>query len=48
MLNACKGPYSQSYGFSSSHVWMWGLDHKQDWLSVEESMPLNRGIIEDS
>ena len=24
-----KGPYSQSYGFSSSHVWMWELDHKQ-------------------
>ena len=20
-----KGPYSQIYGFSSSHVWMWGL-----------------------
>ena len=20
---ADKGPYSQSYGFSSSHVWMW-------------------------
>ena len=26
-----KGPYSQSYGFSSSHVWMWELDHKEDW-----------------
>ena len=25
---ADKGPYSQSYGFSSSHVWMWVLDHK--------------------
>ena len=24
-----KGPYSQSYGFSSSHVWMWKLDHKE-------------------
>ena len=22
---------SQSYGFSSSHVWMWELDHKQGW-----------------
>ena len=21
--------YSQSYGFSSSHVWMWDLDHKE-------------------
>ena len=28
---ANKSPYSQNYGFSSSHVWMWELDHKQDW-----------------
>ena len=27
-----KGPYSQSYGFSSSHVWMWELDHKKGWV----------------
>ena len=26
-----KGPYSQSYGFSSSHIWMWELDHKESW-----------------
>ena len=26
-----KGPSSQSYGFSSSHVWMWELDHKEGW-----------------
>ena len=26
-----KGPYSQSYGFSSSHVWMWALDDKEGW-----------------
>ena len=26
-----KGPSSQSYGFSSSHVWMWELDHKETW-----------------
>ena len=26
---ADKGPYSQSYGFSSSHVQMWELDHKE-------------------
>ena len=26
---ASKGPYSQSYGFSSSHVWMWELDSKK-------------------
>ena len=28
---AHKGPQSQSYGFSSSHVWMWELDHKDGW-----------------
>ena len=26
---ANKGPYSQSYGFSSSHVQMWELDHNE-------------------
>ena len=26
-----KGPSSQSYGFSSSHVWMWHLDYKESW-----------------
>ena len=29
---ADKGPYSQSYGFSSSHVQMWELDHKESWV----------------
>ena len=24
-----KGPYSPSYDFSSSHKWMWELDHKE-------------------
>ena len=28
---ANKGPFSQSYGFSSSHVWMWELDYKESW-----------------
>ena len=28
---ADKGPSSQSYGFSSSHVFMWELDHKEGW-----------------
>ena len=32
---ADKGSYGQSYGFSSSHVWMWELDHK------ESSVPKN-------
>ena len=26
-----KGPFSQSYGFSSSHVWMWEVDYKESW-----------------
>ena len=29
---ADKGPSSQSYGFSSSHIWMWELDHKEEWM----------------
>ena len=28
---ANKGPYSQSYSFSSSGVWMWKLDYKESW-----------------
>ena len=28
---ANKGPSGQSYGFSSSHVWMWESDHKEGW-----------------
>ena len=30
--SANKGLYSQSYGFSCSHVWMWELDHKEGWV----------------
>ena len=29
---ANKGPSSQSCGFSSSHAWMWELDHKEGWV----------------
>ena len=29
---ANKGQYSQSYHFSSSHVQMWELDSKKDWV----------------
>ena len=29
---ATDGPSSQSYGFSSSHVWMGELDHKEGWM----------------
>ena len=28
---ANKSPSTQSYGFSSSHVWMWELDYKEGW-----------------
>ena len=28
---ANKGPSSQGYGFSSSHVQMWELDYKESW-----------------
>ena len=40
-----KGPSSQSYGFSSGHVWMWDLDYKAE---PEELMLLNCGVGEDS
>ena len=29
---ADKGIIVQSYGFSTSHVWMWKLDHKEGWV----------------
>ena len=32
MYPCSKGLYSQSYGFSSSHVWMWELYHKKGWV----------------
>ena len=39
------GLYSQSYGFSSSHVWVWELDRKEGW-STKELMLLNCGVGE--
>ena len=30
--SANKGPSSQGYGFSSGHVWIWKLDHKESWV----------------
>ena len=30
---ANRGLSSQSYGFPSSHVWMWELDYKESWAS---------------
>ena len=35
-----KIPHSQSYGFSSNHVWLWELDHNEE-LSTEELMLSN-------
>ena len=32
---ANKGPSSQSYGFSSSHIWMWELDYKAEWWKMD-------------
>ena len=42
---ANKGPYNQSYGFFSSHVWRVG---PQERLSTKELMLLNCGVGEDS
>ena len=39
---------SQSYVFSSSHVWMWELKHKEGWVSTKELMLSNCGAGEDS
>ena len=40
---ASEGPYSQSYGFSIGHVWMWELDYrgwalKNWWFWIVEKM----------
>ena len=32
ILKSREGPYSQSYGFSSSQVWIWELDYKESWV----------------
>ena len=37
---ANKGPSSQSYGFSSSHVWMWELDYKESWALKNDALEL--------
>ena len=41
---ADKGPSIQNCGFSSSHVWMWELSHKEGWAL----MLWNCGVGEDS
>ena len=37
---ANKGPSSQNYGFSSSYVCMWHLDHKESWVSRIDAFEL--------
>ena len=37
---ADKGPYSQRYGFTSSHVWMWELHHKEGWALKTDAFEL--------
>ena len=32
IITCDKCPYCQSSVFSSSHVWMWGLDHKEGYV----------------
>ena len=44
-----KGPSSQSYGFSSSHVWMCKLNYKELMkVKAKELMLLNYGVGEYS
>ena len=37
---ANKGPSSQGYGFSSSHVWMWELHYKGSWVPENDAFEL--------
>ena len=37
---ANKCPSSQSYGFSSGHVWMWGLNYKESWMAKNDAFEL--------
>ena len=39
-LFANKGPYSQSYVFSNSHVQMWELDHKEAYHQIIDAFKL--------
>ena len=53
-----KGLFSQSYGFSSSHEWMWELDYKESWalknqyfwtVVLEKALesPLDQSILKE-
>ena len=41
-----KGPYSQSYGLSSSPVQMWELDHKEGWAPKDWCFQIVDKILE--
>ena len=45
---AKKGLPSQSYGFSSSHVWMWELDHKNGWAPKNWCFQIVEKTLESS
>ena len=40
------GSSSQSYDFSSSHVWMWEMDHKESW--APKNWCFRAVVLEDS
>ena len=39
-----KGPSSQSYCFSSTHVWMWDLDSKESWVPKNWTVVLEKTL----
>ena len=43
---ADKGLSRQSYGFSSSHVWIWELDYKENW--AQKNWWYSTVVLEDS
>ena len=43
-----KGPSSQGYDFSSSHVWMWELDQKESWVQSKQSWERRMELEESS
>ena len=45
--SANKSLSNQGYDFSSGHVWMWELDHKESW-ALKKLMLLNCGVREDT
>ena len=47
-LPSSKGPSTQSYDFSSNHVWMWELDYKESWVPKNWCKNLNYDVGEDS